>query len=363
MCIFPVALLLVIAGTGLAESDTNEPDREKRPSRFIPFPVVFYSPETGFGFGAGALYYVDPHPDAVVQKPDTINGIGFYTVKNQMLLAMSMNRYLRRNGNNLSVKAVGMKFPDKFWGIGPDTPDIAEEDYTPREIAFTIAYQWRLSPYIYLGPAYGFSDIAMKEVEEGGLLDEGSITGSDGTRLSALGARFTLDKRDSTFYTRRGYLVDATFLAAGHMLGSSEDFIQMDLDYRHFFSVFNDHVVALQYILQLRTGTVPFQFLPRLGGQYMMRGFYEGRYRDMDYSALQAEYRFPLFWRLGGVVFGSIGKVGPDIPTLFSFSDLRATAGAGLRILMDAENHVNFRVDVAYNGREIAFYFNVLEAF
>jgi hypothetical protein len=94
-----------------------------------------------------------------------------------------------------------------------------------------------------------------------------------------------------------------------------------------------------------------------------MRGYYDGRYRDMDYYALQGEYRFPLIWRFGGVAFGSIGKVGPDIPTLFSFSDLRAAAGLGFRFLMDAENHVNFRFDVAYNGKEAAFYFNVLESF
>jgi hypothetical protein len=83
----------------------------------------------------------------------------------------------------------------------------------------------------------------------------------------------------------------------------------------------------------------------------------------MDYYALQGEYRFPIIWRLGGVGFSSVGKVGPDIPTLFSFTDLRWAVGGGLRILLDEENHVNFRFDVAYNGREVAFYFNVLEAF
>ena len=356
-------IMFITVSMGFACSEADAATREKRPRKFIPFPVVFYSPETGMGFGAGALYYVNPHPEAVVQQPDTVNGIGFYTLKNQMLLAASMNKYFMKSGNLLTMRAVGMKFPDNFWGIGPDTPDSAEEAYTPREIAFIGAYQWRLSSSAYLGPAYAFSDIDMKEVEEGGLLDEGDITGSDGTFVSAFGARFTLDRRDSSIYSRTGNYFDVTFLAANHVLGSQEDFIQMDLDYRHFFSVFTTHVIALQYIMQVRTGTVPFQFLPRLGGQYMMRGFYEGRYRDMDYYALQGEYRFPLVWRLGGVAFTSVGKVGPDIPTLFSFTDLRMAAGAGFRFLMDPQNHVNFRIDVAYNGKEAAFYFNVLEAF
>jgi outer membrane protein assembly factor BamA len=203
----------------------------------------------------------------------------------------------------------------------------------------------------------------MKEVVEGGLLDSGDIAGSDGTLVSGLGLRFTIDDRDSSIYTRRGYLVDVGFLIASQYIGSAEDFIQMDFEYRQFFPLFQNHVLAFNYLLQLRTGTVPFQFLPKLGGQYMMRGYYEGRYRDMNYTALQGEYRLPLFWRLGGVVFGSIGKVGPDITSLFSTEYLRVTGGVGLRVLVDREDHVNFRFDLAYNGKEPAFYFSILEAF
>ena len=363
VCAVFLTVLLLIPGLLLAEEVKGESENWKRKRKVVPFPVIFYSPETGVGLGAGGLYLVSPLPEAVVQEPDTINAIGFYTMKNQILIALQMDKYFVRSGNNLNFKAVVQKFPDKFWGIGPNTPDEAEEEYTPQEIAFILGYQWRLSRKTYLGPAYGFSSIEIKEVEEGGLLDPGDIVGSDGTLVSALGMRFTVDDRDSSIYTRRGYLVDMGFMMASQYIGSAEDFIQMDFEYRQFFPLFHNHVLAFQYLLRLRTGTAPFQFLPRLGGQYMMRGYYEGRYRDMDYTALQGEYRLPLFWRLGGVVFGSVGKVGPDIPSLFSADYLRGTGGVGLRVLMDSENNVNFRFDLAYNGKELAFYFNILEAF
>jgi len=358
-----ISTLLLFPGMLMAEDEEGDVKAGERKGKFLPFPVVFYTPETGMGFGAGALYLAEPLPGAVVQEPDTVNGIAFYTVKNQLLVAAIVNKYLVKTGDKLNLQGIVQKFPDEFWGIGPDTPDTAEESYTPQEFAFTLGYQWMLTQSVYLGPEYTFSSIKIKEVEEGGLLDAGGITGSDSTLVSVIGGRMTLDNRDSRIYARRGCFFEAALAAAGRFIGSTENFGQADFDYRRYFPLFRDHVFALQYILQLRTGTVPFEFLPKLGGQNIMRGYLDGRYRDRHYTALQGEYRLPLFWRLGGVVFGSVGKVGPDISSLISAQYLRASGGLGLRLLLDEEDYINFRFDTAYNGDGLSFYFNVLEAF
>jgi hypothetical protein len=337
--------------------------QEKRDRRIIPLPVFFITPETGFGLGASALYYVSPYTDAVIQKPDVASVVAFYTQKNQLLVAAGSEIYLRRSGDRLNVEGIVERFPDKFWGIGPDTPDQNEEAYTPFEVGFGIGYQWNLSRGFFLGPLYVFSLIDTKEVEEGGLLDEGLVSGSDGTRASGVGVRFTADRRDSTFYPRRGYLIDTTVVLYCRVLGSTSDFSQLLFDYRQFFPLFERHVFGLQYILDLSTGDVPFQYQPKLGGRIMMRGYYEGRYRDMNYTALQGEYRLPLFWRFGMVVFGSLGKVAPDMSRLLSAEYLRAAGGVGLRLMVEEERHINFRADVAFTGRDTAVYFSILEAF
>ena len=95
----------------------------------------------------------------------------------------------------------------------------------------------------------------------------------------------------------------------------------------------------------------------------MMRGYYEGRYLDMNYTALQGELRLHLFWRLGMVVFGSLGKVASDVVHLFSLEYLRAAGGLGLRFLILPERHINFRTDVAFIKSDVALYFGILEAF
>jgi hypothetical protein len=57
-----------------------------------------------------------------------------------------------------------------------------------------------------------------------------------------------------------------------------------------------------------------------------MRGYYEGRFRERQLYAVQAEYRAHLFWRVGAVGFASLGGVARDIDgTTF---DHRRVAGA-----------------------------------
>ena len=336
---------------------------EKRHGRIIPMPVFFITPETGFGFGASAIYYVSPYSDAVVQQPDVVNLVGFYTQKNQLLVAAGAETYMRRSGDRLHMEGVVQKFPDKFWGIGPDTPAVNEEDYTPFEFGIGVGYQWNLSRGFFLGPLYNFSLIDMQAVEEGGLLDGGEVKGGEGTRASGAGIRFTANRRDNPFFPRRGFLIDTSVVLFSRIIGGADDFSQFYLDYRHFFPLFKRHVFGIQYVLDLSTGDVPFQYLPKLGGRNIMRGYYEGRYRDLNYTALQGEYRLPLFWRLGMVAFGSVGHVAPDVPDLFSTEHLRAAGGLGFRFLIEEQRNINFRVDIAFTGQDTAVYFNVLEAF
>ena len=200
---------------------------EERERRIIPLPVLFFAPETGIGFGASAVYYVTPYSDAVIQKPDVVSAVAFYTQKNQLLVAAGSETYFRRSGDRLSVEGIAQRFPDKFWGVGPDTAARNEEGYTPFEVGFGIGYQWNISQRLFLGPLYVFSLIDTREVEEGGLLDEGLVRGSGGARASGLGVRFTADSRDSTFYPRQGYLTDATAILYGKFLGSTQGFSQL----------------------------------------------------------------------------------------------------------------------------------------
>ena len=107
---------------------------------------------------------------------------------------------------------------------------------------------------------------------------------------------------------------------------------------------------------------MPFYYLSQLGGQNILRGYYQGRFRDKNLAALQAEYRLPLFWKLGGVAFANIGQVAARL-SHFTFGNLHYTLGAGLRYLFDKKEKIQIRADIGFSRDSTGFYFSIFEAF
>lgn len=102
-----------------------------------------------------------------------------------------------------------------------------------------------------------------------------------------------------------------------------------------------------------------------MGGENMMRGYYLGRFRDKNYLAAQAEYRFlpfPFSKRLGGALFTAIGSVEPKVNE-FSFYDIKATAGLGLRYLVFKSKDIYLRGDLAFTREGTGVYLFIGEAF
>ncbi|MCK5453025.1 MAG: hypothetical protein KAJ16_01620, partial [Calditrichia bacterium] len=94
-----------------------------------------------------------------------------------------------------------------------------------------------------------------------------------------------------------------------------------------------------------------------------MRGYFEGRYRDLTYGMMQLEYRQYFWWRLGFIVFGGIGDVAEDLLQV-KFEDLKYSYGLGLRYLFNKKEKVNLRLDlgIGQDGNS-GIYFGIEEAF
>jgi hypothetical protein len=90
-------------------------------------------------------------------------------------------------------------------------------------------------------------------------------------------------------------------------LGSDFDYDDYLLDVRRYVPVGAGQVLAFQARGRIMTGEPPFYRLPTIGGIGMMRGLFDGRFRDKTAAAVQAEYRFPIWKIVGGVVFAGRG--------------------------------------------------------
>jgi outer membrane protein assembly factor BamA len=152
------------------------------------------------------------------------------------------------------------------------------------------------------------------------------------------------DSRDHVLLPTQGGYHYAAMVVFHAALGSDFDYLLWTLDLRRFLRLSADgtHVLALQALAELRGLSPPFYELGKLGGPRSMRGYYEGRYRDQHYLTGQAEYRFPIYWRFGGVLFAALGEVFGQDP--LRLDRVRWCAGGGLRVRFGTD--VIIRLDV-----------------
>ena len=124
-----------------------------------------------------------------------------------------------------------------------------------------------------------------------------------------------------------------------------------------------DQVIALQAYGRFVPGSPPFYELSALGGGTIMRGYFQGRYRDRYYTAAQVEYRAHIWWRLGAVVFAGAGDVFGSPESDLSFSNLKYSCGFGLRLLFNRQEKINLRADFGFGQDTKGVYFGLEEAF
>jgi hypothetical protein len=102
-----------------------------------------------------------------------------------------------------------------------------------------------------------------------------------------------------------------------------------------------------------------------MGGDMMMRGYYQGRYRDKNLLAAQVEYRilpFAFSKRWGAAVFAAASAVAPELRA-FQLDKTQFAAGGGLRYLLFQKKDIFLRLDVGFTREGPGFYFFTGEAF
>jgi outer membrane protein assembly factor BamA len=329
----------------------------------VPIAIPFYTPETSVGLGAGLVMFNYADGDRSL-RPDGLELEVFGTIKKQFEGKLCGDKYFSRNAFRFTGELEAKIFPNNFYGAGPDVKKKDKEEYDQNSIAFESGFLFRIIKNLYFGPYGEFSYYKVTNTESDGLLAQELYNGSDGTTATGLGAYADYDSRDHEFYPKKGLLASTKFLSYRKALGSEYNFTETEFDIKQFFHITGEHVIGVEGFLSNSAGDVPWQKLGELGGQFLMRGYEEGKFRDKSYAAAQAEYRFPLFWRLTGTAFGSAGTVADKI-NKFESDNMKYSFGLGLRCILDKDEHIPLRLDLAMNKDfdEPSIYFGLLEAF
>jgi len=355
LLVFP----LLCAPSLLAQQSQPDSTETKR-TGWTGYPFLFYTPETKTGGGGAINYFFREAGSAPSARPSTLVPVFVYTQKQQISSSLICDVYWEQEKNHLFSTVSYSDWPNQFYGIGNNTPD-EEEDFTQRMVTLDLRYLRQLQRGLYAGFQYQFHKSKLTEVEAGGRLARGNILGTETGTASGVGILVNWDTRDNIFYASSGsyYLLSARVFH--DRLSSDFDFTNYQVDLRHFFPISSSHVLAVQGVMNVISGDPPFYMMSLLGGQNLMRGLYEGRYRDKNLIAAQMEYRLPLWRRIGAVAFAGLGEVAPKVDD-FELKSFKHTAGFGLRYQLVPAEKLNLRMDFGWGKGSSGFYLALTEA-
>ncbi|WP_165699294.1 BamA/TamA family outer membrane protein [Hymenobacter jejuensis] len=356
----------------LAEPASAPKAKGDKPS-FIPFPIVFSQPETGLGYGLAVLPVFRLGPDSATRK-SSARLIGWRTQKKQSLIQLTHSIFTPGERFFIAGEASFYnQFPINYYGFGPETRLADKSVIQYKVFIFQERALKRLAPGLFAGLQYRLTDLRDVQVNEGigndplnsRLFDRPAREYQQSTRVSGFGPALLYDARDNVLSTYRGSYLEVSALLNGSALGSDYRFSRYLLDARRFQPLTSDNktILGVQLIGQFQSGEVPFRELANLGGSNLLRGYYEGRYRDRQLLAAQAEVRRVLFGRFNGVLFVGLGQVGNTFRD-FGKGGLKAAGGAGLRFRFNRRDRLNVRLDYGVErGGSSGVYFSIGEAF
>jgi Omp85 superfamily domain len=344
-----------------SNSDSLKVKKEKKIG-ILPVPNLGYAPETRLYFGAAALFTLRFWKTDSLTRISSAKAEVNYTINKQLIAETTWNLFTRGNKTAVDGLIGFRKFPENYWGIGGGAPDSVVErvDMTRFEVEARGLRMWKNN--IYGGLRLKMQNVFKVVADSGGLLESTMPPGYAGGFSFGAGPAFTVDTRDNPLNAKKGIYFSLSTLGFGKFIGSDFSFSRTELELRKFISIGKKHTLAFQGIALLQTGEPPFRLLGLVGSEREMRGYYQGRYRDQNLFTIQAEYRLPIFWRIGATFFAGSTEVW-NWNEPYRLDVFKYTAGAGVRFLMDKTDNINLRLDFALGNHSSGFYVAFGEAF
>lgn len=353
-------------------------------------PVVNYSPESTWEFGAAAQgYFRLPNQE----RTSIVQLDGTYSLNHQWYINAQGTLYFgnRESGvRNKGVSSWQLQFragysdrPATYYGVYDD-PHFANQGNTGiGMLRKGLPYQLQrgylnIQTPIYVGKNIAVGPMADMLIARFSIQD--TYTTVNPLVQLALGAVAQYDSRDNVFYPSKGIFAKVTAAAAWtnkiEIPQGQQATINglLSADFRHYVPMPCNLVFAWQFKAQLMLSEYDishltlYPMLPRLGGQDGLRGIHSDMFRDDIMLALQAELRIPIWSIFRAAVFAGIGDV-YDYHN-WHWAVPKVGYGLGLRATINRAK-VNIRFDIARsnvdprwnNINAYSFYLTATEAF
>jgi outer membrane protein assembly factor BamA len=334
------------------------PDRSYKSLSVMP--ILMYDNDIGVGYGAKAKF-VD-----YLGKKESFDLILFNSSKGERwyVFTFSLPDIEIRQGKTYPLSFDFKAEYDKylkynFYGFGPNAraEDVTVFTHEMKSLQFTFGRG--ITPEFVVSAVYNLRWLNYGNVEaDKPFTDFIRQRGAQFVPFASLILRY--DTSDSQIHPTKGVRFFLQDDIAGRIVGSRDSsYNRLTLDLRKYTLVFGDKdVFAVRAMLQYVSGSqIPIFDMSSLGGGSelaAMRGYALNRFLDKGKFLANIEYRFPIFWRLGGNLFVDTGTVWPSLDQ-FSFKTMAIDYGVGLRLYLP---DFVVRVDFGFSKEGTRLYFN-----
>jgi hypothetical protein len=335
----------------LFSSDTT------RHNSFLPVPILGYTQEAGFEFGAVGIYsfYIDK-TDSII-RASQIYGVAYTSTKGVSQISSRGDIWSKGNKWHSLYEAKFSNTPFNFYGLGSNTLKKDEDLLVQTRWRAGAEIEKRLTKFYYPGVGFEIESLHFKDKEAGGIFDlenQANLIDKDGGRYALLKITQLLDTRNSNTYTTKGFYGRFRFGYAPDFFGGNNfNGSLFTTDLRYFKAINKKLILGNQLFYEAVTSKkeIPFYMLRQMGNDQIMRGYYLGRYRDKNYMALQTELRYRIIDRLGMVAFGGVGSVYNK--GFLPQQNFKPSYGLGARVFFDLEKNLALRVDYAWGEKPV----------
>lgn len=316
-----------------------------------------YSSDTQLGLGvvASGLYRLDKDDKSI--SPSNISLYGDVTTLGFYAIGINSNTIFPKEKFRIDLTTFFASQPTKYWGVGYEN---ARQDeytkYTGKEVVVKLNVLTKIAPNFYAGliADYNYRN-AQKFRDLTYLHGERTVSSYGG-----IGPSLSYDSRDFIPNPYKGIYAKIEYVIYPRLIGNRNTISRSEAVFRTYKQVWDGGVLAFDSQGTFTSGTVPWNMMVMTGSSRLMRGYYEGRYRDRMFVGAQVELRQHVWRRNGVVLWAGAGNIFHDFDQ-FKMKQTLPTFGVGYR--WEFKNRVNIRLDYGIGKGETSFYFNINEAF
>lgn len=358
----PLLLLTLLTSAGAVDAQSIKKDKDKY--ALVVLPALGSTPETGFMFGGvGMTQFKVGHPD-LETRISSVMASAVYTVKNQLSIGILPLVFFEEEEWMIMGEFSYNYFPELFWGVGTGADN--KSRMISRQISTQALLLKQIAPKLFGGLQIDWNrnyDIRYENLE-GESLPAPNLTGAIDYQSLGTGFTFKNDTRDRVSYPESGRMLELSLLFYPQVLSTLQSYSILTADLRSYLKRTGEDqsVFAFRALTKISFGTPPIDNLMMLGGQNLLRGYYQGRLRDRHGIALQMEWRRSWGNRMGTVLFTEAGQIWSRFNSI-SIRNTRVTAGCGLRFNVNKEEKTNIRIDYGFGKETSGMYITIGEAF